>query len=109
MQESERDLLFLAVLGFALYYLFGKVQQQASNLLAPVSDAIASAWLAATLPSPMDVLGNVVFPDGSQVAVSALSLRANSQTGAVQVMYSGHIYALSPSDANGNWPAVLVQ
>lgn len=109
MQTLQRDLLLLAIVGMALYYFLGKVKDRVGDMTAPISQAIANAWLAITLPSPMNVLGGIAFGDGTVIDINDVQLRANQQTGAVQFLFGGHIYNLSASDANGNWPATLVQ
>jgi hypothetical protein len=109
MEETERDLFFLAILGVVAYFLLSKGTQLLGTATAPISDAIANAWLAATLPANMTVLGGIAFPDGSIISINDVQLRANQQTGAVQFMFAGHLYNLSASDANGNWPATLIQ
>lgn len=109
MNATERQLLLLVLLGVGVWYVLQKGFGIAQQVAQPVSDAIANAWLAFTLPAPMTVLGNVVFEDGTQIPLSSLAVKANPATGAVGLIYAGHLYTLQPSDVNGNWPAVLVQ
>ena len=111
-------LMWVGIAGAAAYILY-KVSKAGGAVVGAVtagaSDAIASAWLAATLPEQMSVLGNVVFPDivGTdgkplQIPLNTLQVR-QTQSGDVQTTYGGKIYQLQQSDLNGNWPAVLVQ
>lgn len=97
------NLAILAAVGFGLYKLLNKLPQ----VTAPLSAGIANLWVSLTGQPPMIVLGSVVFPDGNTAALSSLEVRADA-SGSAFVKYAGHVYQLQPSDANGNWPAVLV-
>jgi hypothetical protein len=96
--------------GYLLYKLLSKVPQAT----APVTSAIANAWVAATNALngsfTMQLLGNLVFPDGSSVPIAQLpsgSMRSDA-SGNLQVLYNGHIWQMQPSDANGNFPVSVV-
>jgi hypothetical protein len=107
------DWVGLAILaggGYVLYKLLSKVPQ----VTAPISDAIASAWVAATNAVngsfTMQLLGSVVFPDGTSVPIAQLpggAMRSDA-SGNLQVLYNGHIWQLQPHNANGDFPASLV-
>jgi len=110
---KTEDILKLALFAGALYVLYQiitGVKNTASGAIDSVSTGLANSWLDLfPNPLPMGVLGNVVFPNGQMVALSNLAPMQNPSTGQVAVQYGGHVYALSPSDANGNWPATLIQ
>jgi len=96
--------------GYVLYKLLSKVPQ----VTAPISNAIASAWVAATNALngsfTMQLLGNLVLPDGTLVPIAQLPSGAMRSTagGDLQVLYNGHIWQMQPSDANGNFPVSVV-
>lgn len=77
-----------------------------------VSSAIANLWLSLPLvglPPSMQVLGSVQLPDGSLVALNTLSSGQIRQSGtSVLANVAGMIYQLSPSNAQGNFPATLI-
>jgi hypothetical protein len=104
---SVKDTLQLAALGIGAYLLY-RFYNTASQVAAPAANAIASFYTWATLPASMVVQGNMVFADGSTVPLAQVDVRQNPN-GSVNAAYAGHIYQLAPSDANGNWPATLVQ
>ncbi|MGH2855726.1 MAG: hypothetical protein ACRDLF_16245 [Solirubrobacteraceae bacterium] len=96
--------------GYLLYKLLSKVPQ----VTAPITDAIASAWVAATSALngsfQMQLLGNLAFPDGSLVPIAQLPAGAmrSDASGNLQVLYGGHIWQLQPHNANGDFPASLL-
>jgi len=102
------DLVNLATLGIVAYLVY-ELLPGLKKTTDQTSDTIAKWWLA-LFPNPpaMQVLGNVLFPDGTFVALSSLQPPRSDASGAVFVTYNGHYYQLSPSDANGNWPATQV-
>jgi hypothetical protein len=104
----NRELTNLVLLGVGALVLYQVLKKKIGDVTAPVSDAIAKLWLALTEQPPMQVVGDVVLPDGSTVPLSTLPIRADAQN-RVYTNLSGHVYQLQPHDANGNWPAVLVQ
>jgi len=95
----------VGVVGYLILQAMGGLKKGTDQ----ASDTLAAWWLA-LFPNPpaMQVLGSVVFPDGSVVALSRLQPPKADASGAVFVQYNGHYYQLSPSDQNGNWPATLV-
>lgn len=120
--SATQDYVLLGVLGLAAYIVYqliqgvratgaavGAVYSGAKTVTAPVASALAKAWSAMTLaPSPM-VLGNVLFPDGSRVPLSSLTVKQDS-LGNVYVASpdNGLLLQLQPSNANGDWPAVQI-
>ena len=103
--DSITSLATLGLVAYAIYKILPFLQKGKDE----TSDTIAKWWLA-LFPNPpaMQVLGNVVFPDGTFVALANLQPPKSDPNGNVFVTYNGHYYQLSPSDANGNWPATLV-
>lgn len=104
---KTEDILKLAVFAGIAYLLYQTLGKGITALGTATGSAIANFYLWATLPPNMIVNGNVVMPDGSLVALAATDVRQNGNT--VVAEYLGHYYQLSPSDANGNWPATLIQ
>lgn len=104
----NRDLINLALLGAGAYVLYQVLAKKIGAVAAPATDAIAKLWVSLTEQPPMQVLGDVVMPDGSTVPLSTVPIRGDAQ-GRVYTNLNGHVYQLQPHDANGNWPAVLVQ
>jgi hypothetical protein len=98
--------------GYLLYKAWGGLSAAGSAATNAVSSAIANAWLSLPLvglPPAMQVLGNVKLPDGTLVPLNSLSsgqIRQNSND--VYANVSGTIYQLSPSDAQGNYPAAAI-
>ncbi len=101
-------LLNVAVLGIVGFVIVEAIKGLKGGT-DQTSDTIAKWWLA-LFPNPpaMQVLGNVIFPDGTYVALQNLQPPKSDANGAVFVTYQGHYYQLSPSDDNGNWPATQV-
>ncbi|MGH7743763.1 MAG: hypothetical protein ACREQ5_02950 [Candidatus Dormibacteria bacterium] len=104
---KKSDLILWGIGAVALYFIYKKVI--APLVVAPanaLATGIANLWLTLTLSPPMQVLGNVVFPDGSQVPLSQFSIGTDSKNN-VYVQSGGVTYQLHPHDANGNWPATV--
>ncbi|MGH2855474.1 MAG: hypothetical protein ACRDLF_14930 [Solirubrobacteraceae bacterium] len=108
-------LVALGVGGYLLYQLLSKVPQLAQQATAPISDAIAAAWVGATNALngsvTMQLLGSIAFPDGSLVPIAQLPAGAmrSDASGNLQILYGGHIWQLSPHNANGDFPASLLR
>jgi hypothetical protein len=82
--------------------------QAAGAAAQSTASGIASLWVSLTSgPSMGGVLGNVVFPDGRMSPLAGYAVRTDAQ-GNVYINTGGTVYQLQPSDAQGNWPAVLV-
>lgn len=101
------DLIQLGLFAGAAYVLYQFFTKQLPKVTQPVADMIANFYTWATLPPAMVVQGNLAFADGSTVPLSTVDVRQNGDM--VVASYAGHYYQLSPSDANGNWPATLLQ
>lgn len=108
------NLFLLGVAGIGVYYVY-KAISGATNLASnavnaatcSISSGIADFWNSLTLNScVMATQGNVVLPNGAQVALSSLPVGTNCS--GTYVQYQGGVYQLSPSDSNGNWPATQV-
>lgn len=102
----KEDLLQLVIIGGLLYFLVSYLQK--SSFIQTPANVIADFYAWLTLPPSMIVQGNVVLPNGSLVPLSLTDVRQNGAN-VVVAEYEGHYYQLSPSDANGNWPATLIQ
>lgn len=117
--------LVLGILGVGAYVLYqlwqgakvvgtaavdaGKGLYHGAQVLStPVSAPIAWGVLKLTeQPSMGQVPGNVLFPDGLAAALSTYKLYTDT-SGGVYVKDRGSTYRLSPSDADGDWPATYV-
>jgi len=105
--------LGLGGVGYLLYKSFSGVAATASAATNAVSSGIADVWLSLPLvglPAAMTVLGNVQLPNGSLVPLSSLQsgqIRTDANNN-VYANVSGTIYQLSPSNAQGNYPATLI-
>lgn len=102
----------LAGVGYALYKLSDTVRQGLNTVTAPVSDVIANVInaLDPNMAPGAQVVGSAVFPNGAQVPLSNLQVRASGSGNNFQalVTYQGRTYSLSQHDANGNYPATPV-
>jgi hypothetical protein len=100
-------------LGYILYKSVSGVAATAASATSAVSSAIAQAWLSLPLfglPAQMTVLGSVQLPNGALVPLSSLQsgqIRTDVSNN-VYANVSGTIYQLSPSNAQGNYPATLI-
>lgn len=98
--------------GYLLYKMWGGLSAAGSAATNAASSAIANAWLSLPLvglPPSMQVLGSVQLPDGTLVALNTLSNGQIRQSGAnVLANVAGMIYQLSPSNAQGNYPAIAL-
>ena len=107
----------VAGVGYVLYKLVNKVPQAvtaaASAATNAVSQTIANTWLSLPvigLGQGITILGNMKLPDGTLVPMQSLvgNLRQAQDTTDTYASYAGNLYQLSPSDAQGNYPATLL-
>lgn len=100
----------LGLVGIGLYYVY-KVTSAASAGVASatcaLSTGIANLWDSLTLSCNIQLNGNVVFPNGAQVALNSLPV-ARDCSGQPYVQYQGGVYKLYPSNTCGNWPATQI-
>lgn len=89
-------------------YIVSKLSNTVKKATEPIADVIAKIWTAFDPIGVGDVLGAVEFPNGDTVALKSLQVRGDRQ-GNVFTLYAGHVYALQPHNARGNWPATLVR
>ena len=106
--ETVVELVLIAGIGYVAYQVFGFAKKAGGAAVDATSSAIADFWTWLTLPDYMTVQGNLVFDNGAAVPLASATVK-QSPGGAVVASYAGHYYQLSPSDANGNWPATLIQ
>ena|ERR1051325_672230 len=108
------DLLQIGLLG-AVAYLLYKGFNFAKDTANQATDAVAQKivdWFG-LLPAPStmyrDLLGNILFPGNIRVPLSQFSGQVKTDSdGNVFVRYAGFVWQLSPSNANGDWPATRV-
>lgn len=104
---KTETLFQLGLLGGAAYLIY-KLSKKLPQVTEPVANVIADFYTWLTLPAAMTPLGNMQLPDGSLIPIAQVDVR-QSPTGNTIAEYDSHFYQLSPSDANGNWPAALIQ
>jgi hypothetical protein len=94
--------------GYALYQYFKKEGQKL--IVNPLADAIAAPIIGLEnfFHQTPQTTGNIVLPDGTLVPTPQIRAYVDKPSGQTRVQYNGKVYALSPHDANGNWPATLV-
>lgn len=113
---KTEDAVKLAIVvggGYLIYQLLSKatsgVAKVASTVTAPVSNAIASVITTLTQSPPMNVLGNVIFPDGTNGGpLSAMKVFTDSSGNVYVKSTTGDLYQVGQSDSNGNWPVTMV-
>ena len=103
---NTRDLTNLAVLGIGGVILYAIIKK-GSQAIDYTSSTLADIWLSLTLPPTMQLLGNIVMPDGSLLPLQGADVRLYPN-GDTLLQLDGHFYKLSPSNADGNWPATQV-
>jgi hypothetical protein len=106
-KSGTMNLLLIAAIGGMAIYLLSKATQIGSAATNAVSSAAADLWVTLTSSGPVQVLGNVVLPDGSVVAISSLQWREDTQ-GNAYTQVNGSVYELSPRDGNGNFTLTQV-
>lgn len=102
----------LAGAAYVVYKFATKIPAAASAATNAVSQGIANVWLSLPLVglgSSQSILGNAKLPDGTLVPLNSLvgGIRQDSNNN-VYANVNGNIYQLSPSDAQGNYPAALM-
>ncbi|MHB8414594.1 MAG: hypothetical protein ACYDDA_03815 [Acidiferrobacteraceae bacterium] len=109
MGTMQRDAHYgnaLLVVGgiVAAYWIWTKISGGIGAAASALTQPLANAYVGLTSgPAPIPQ-GSVVFPDGSYVPVSQLSL--SWQGNALTTVYNGQNWQLQPHDANGNYPAI---
>lgn len=109
------NILVLGAVGIGLYYLYksvsGTFNAASSGLNAAtcgIASGIANFWNSLTLSTcTMGLQGNIVLPNGQQVAASAVQIGQDC-AGNVYAQYGGGVYQLSSSNSCGNWNATQV-
>jgi hypothetical protein len=107
---NAKDILLygsVALGAYLLWRMFSKLKTVPDTLTAP----LANLWVRLTQGPPMNVLGVVQFPDGTEISVNTLPIKTDSQ-GNVYTYAGGITYQLQPwvTDAAGAavYPAVPV-
>lgn len=116
--SSAANLLVVGVVGVVVYEVWKYFQNpnSAPNQLAAAvakglcatSTGIANAYVGATTCAPITANGNVIFPSGAQVSVSALPVSTCCTGQGATVQYQGNVYQLSPSNSEGNYVATQI-
>ena len=111
---NAKDILLygaLAVGAYLLWQAFSGVKAGITGVTGAIAAPIANLWVRLTAGAPMNVLGVVQFPDGTQVNVQTLPIKTDPQ-GNVYTYAGGITYQLQPwvTDASGNsvYPAIAV-
>ncbi len=102
IEKALRDYWPYLLGGVVLYFAFKKVTEVAQAALVPVSDAIASAYLDATLPDAVNIQASIILPNG--VHISANDIQLNDS---MQFRYGGVLYTLTGRNADNNYVAVI--
>lgn len=103
--------VWLAVLaggGYVLYQFFKKEGQKL--VVDPLATLIAAPIIATEnfFHQTPQTTGSIVLPNGSLVPTYTVQAYIDNATGQTRVQYQGHVYSLSPHNADGNFPAALV-
>src|ERR1700730_9188663 len=111
---NAKDMLLygsIAVGAYLLWQLFSGAKSVITGAAGTITAPIANLWVRLTAGAPLNVLGVVQFPDGTQINVNMLPIKTDSQ-GNVYTYAGGITYQLQPwvLDASGNsvYPAVAV-
>jgi hypothetical protein len=110
------SLFTLGLVGIGLYYVYKAVSGAANiatnavnSATCAISGGIATGIVDWTTCSAITLAGNVVFPNGTQVALDSLPVgRGRNCCGGVYVQYAGGVYQLSPSNTCGNYAATQI-
>lgn len=105
--KTDKLILYgaIAVVAYVVWSKLTKTGQAAVNTAGQVG---ANLWLTLfPLPAAMQVLGNVVMPNGSLIPVGSVQLRQDSD-GNTFTQIAGTTYQLSPHDDQGNYPLTAV-
>jgi hypothetical protein len=111
---NTKDILLygaLAVGAYLLWQFFSGAKTAVTGAANTLTSPIANLWVRLTGAPPMNVLGVVAFPDGTQININTLPIKTDS-SGNVYTNAGGITYQLQPwvTDALGNnvYPAVAV-
>ena len=111
---NTKDILLYGTLAIGAYFLwqmFSGAKSVITGAAGTITAPIANLWVRLTAGAPLNVLGVVQFPDGTQINVNMLPIKTDNQ-GNVYTYAGGITYQLSPwvTDAMGNavYPAVAV-
>lgn len=113
--ETAMNVAIVGAIGVGLYFLYRTLSntgQALSCACQAISAGVcqAESSIANLIWKPgaqMGLNGNVVLPNGSQVALQNLPVSRDC-AGNVYVQYLNATYQLSPSNSCGNWPATRV-
>jgi hypothetical protein len=111
---NVKDILLygsLAVGAYLLWQMFSGVKTGLTGAANVITAPIANLWVRLTGAPPMNALGVVQFPDGTQLDVNMLPIKTDNQ-GGVYTYAGGITYRLQPwvTDSSGAaiYPAVAV-
>jgi hypothetical protein len=99
--------------GYILYRTLQKVPAAVNAATGAVAQGVADIWLSLPLvglPANMTVLGSAQLPDGTLVPLKTLQSGQirNDPNNNVLANINGSIYQLSPSNSQGNYPAIFI-
>jgi len=110
---SAKDMLLygtLAVGAYLLWQLFSGAKSVITGAAGTIAAPIANLWVRLTSSAPLNVLGVVQFPDGTQVNINVLPIKQDNQ-GNVYTHMGGITYQLQPwvyEAGDTIYPAVAV-
>lgn len=108
--EGTFNLLLIAAIGGVALYLLNKAKNFGKSALDTVTTGIADAamfWNNLAYGGPIQVLGNVVLPNGSVTSIQGLIWRHDNQ-GNTYTNIGGSVYELAARDGNGNFTLMQV-
>jgi hypothetical protein len=95
---NVKDILLygsLAVGAYLLWQMFSGAKSVITGAAGAITAPIANLWVRLTGAPPMNVLGVVQFPDGTQLDVNMLPIKTDNQ-GNVYTYAGGITYQLQP-------------
>lgn len=98
--DTEK-LIFYGALAIGGYFLYKKIAGPGGVADKYVASPIANAYTALTLPGQVNVLGQVILPNGQRIPLNTINVDDS-----FTFQYLGGRYRLTGRDAAGNYSAV---